>query len=145
MSQARTSRLQRKRGDNMSFPRNQPRTDPRVRGPIFAVGQRVSVKASGGFPPRVTLKNASGRAACGTLADGSEVEILAWRPGGSRGTLYCVRCTGSGIEGWLGVASLCDPESARSSSETAVPSATTSSVASQAEGSADTGRRFGQR
>jgi hypothetical protein len=131
----------------MPFPRNQVRADPpvRVRGPVFAVGQRVSVKASGSFPLRVTLMDESGKAARGNLADGAEVEVLAWRPGGSRGTRYCVRCTGSGIEGWLAVASLCDPESARSSTETAGPARTTSSVAPQAEAPEDTGRRFGQR
>src|SRR5262249_58845287 len=40
------------------------------------------------------------------LADGTEVEILAWRPRGFHGTRYRVRATRDGLEGWLAVDNL---------------------------------------
>ena len=84
-----------------------PRRGPapiRARGPVFAVGQRVSVTCSGGQPTRVALTDDAGAKALGNLVDGTEVEILAWRPNGFRGARYRVRATSGGVEGWLAVA-----------------------------------------
>ena len=38
--------------------------------------------------------------------DGVEVMVMAWKPGGSNGTRYCVRSTGDGVEGWLAAVNL---------------------------------------
>jgi hypothetical protein len=43
----------------------------------------------------------AGTSALTSLADGTEVEILAWRPRGAVGTRYRVRLTRGGLEGWL--------------------------------------------
>jgi hypothetical protein len=79
-----------------------PRTGgPGGRGgaPVHGVGQRVLVACSA---DGVALTDDAGRSVVGTLADGDEVEIIAWRPRGARGTLYRVRSTGGGgTEGWI--------------------------------------------
>jgi hypothetical protein len=72
---------------------------------VHAVGQRVYVNRSGVIA-RVDLMNDEGNTVIGSLADGVEVMIVAWKPGGSSGTRYCVRCTDDGLEGWLAVANL---------------------------------------
>jgi hypothetical protein len=73
---------------------------------VHAVGQRVHVNRLGGGVARVELMNSEGSAVIGSLADGIEVMIVAWKPRGSSGTRYCVRCTGDGLEGWLAAANL---------------------------------------
>ena len=124
-----------------------PRRGPapiRARGPVFAVGQRVSVTSSGGQLTRVALTDDAGAKALGNLVDGTEVEILAWRPNGFRGARYCVRATSGGVEGWLAVASLRGPGNAPAarigfdSLGDAIPVAASGTPV-------DTGRRFGQR
>jgi len=113
----------------------------RVRGPVFAVGRRVSVAAEGTFPARVTLMDESGATALANLADGAEVEILAWRPGGSRGVRYRVRATENGAEGWVAVGSL-----RGAASDAAAPVVEAAEVPSARRPELlDTGRRFGQR
>ena len=77
----------------------------RTRAPIFAVGRRVYVASSGDRATRLTLTDDAGSDAPTSLADGTEVEILAWRPRSS-GTHYRVRSTRSGLEGWLAAGSL---------------------------------------
>jgi hypothetical protein len=72
---------------------------------VFAVGRRVFVACSGASLAGVTLTDDSGASAGGSLRDGAEVEIIAWRPLGSQGTRYRVRSS-RGVEGWLGVADL---------------------------------------
>src|SRR5439155_19735387 len=47
--------------------------------PSFSVGSRVLLRAAGGSG-RVTLTDDAGTSAVATLADGIEVELLAWRP-----------------------------------------------------------------
>jgi len=49
----------------------------------------------------VSLTDALGKGAAGSLPDGAEVEILAWRPRGPGGARYQVQSTRDGVEGWL--------------------------------------------
>jgi hypothetical protein len=67
---------------------------------VFAIGRRVYVGCVGDRLAHVALTDDAGQCA-GPLADGIEVEILAWRPRGSDGTFWRVRSTRKGLEGWL--------------------------------------------
>src|SRR5262249_3720374 len=78
----------------------------RTRESVFAVGRRVYVACVGERLAHVALTDDAGADARTVLADGTEVEILAWRPRGSRGTRYRVRATRDGREGWLAVDNL---------------------------------------
>lgn len=80
-------------------------TPVRSKVPALAVGRRVLVARSEDGPPHVALTDDLGTIALASLADGHEVEILAWRPRGAA-TRYRVRSTGDGLEGWLGVENL---------------------------------------
>ena len=84
------------------------RATPPVRRPasVFAVGRRVYVACPDASRAPVPLMDDAGTSALTTLADGAEVEILAWRPRGSDGTRYCVRSTCNGVMGWLPVDNL---------------------------------------
>jgi hypothetical protein len=75
-------------------------------GNVLAVGWRVLVVSPAGRGRRVTLTDSDGTTAVGTLADGAEVEILAWRPRRSGTTLYRIRPTGGDTEGWLSGANM---------------------------------------
>jgi len=83
-----------------------PPSRPPGDGNVLAVGWRVLVASSAGRGHRVTLTDGDGTTALATLADGAEVEILAWRPRRSGATLYRVRPTAGGTEGWLSGASM---------------------------------------
>lgn len=74
--------------------------------PVLAVGWRVLVSCRNGGSDHVTLTDESGTSAVATVADGVEVEILAWRPRRGGDTRYRVVSTNGGVEGWLGGASL---------------------------------------
>ena len=90
-----------------SFQRRFRATPPvRRQVSVFAVGRRVYVACSEAHPAPVTLTDAAGTNALTRVADGTEVEILAWRPRGSDGTRYCVRSTCNGVMGWLPVDNL---------------------------------------
>jgi hypothetical protein len=78
------------------------------KGPIFAVGHRVFVTC-GNAQRGVTLTDSTGDTALGTLADGAEVEILAWQPRGPGGTRYRIRPVAGTVEGWLGATNLRAP------------------------------------
>lgn len=124
----------------MSFARA-PRRGPISTGPyraVLAVGRRVSVMVTEGYSTRVALMDDGGNVSVGSVVAGAEVEIVGWRPSGSRGVRYQVRTTGDGLEGWVTAASLRDPVAAVTppflASERPVETA-----------SVDTGRRFGQR
>jgi hypothetical protein len=97
----------------------------------------VSVTDTGGFRTRVALMDEAGGTVLGDLAAGAEVEILGWRPSGSRGVRYQVRATQGGLEGWLGVASLRDPK--------AVVASAAGGDRQRAADPGDIGRRFGAR
>jgi hypothetical protein len=87
----------------------------RVGPAAIAVGRRVYVACSGDRRARVELTDDPSTTAATSLADGTEVEILAWRPLGSTGTRYRV-ATRDGREGWLSAGNL-------RSSQSAVPAA----------------------
>jgi len=91
-------------------------------GPVFGVGMRAFVRDTSG-KGLVVLSDVSGKVALGHLADGAEVEILAWIPRRAA-TLYRVQSTQDGAGGWLGVAHL----RAEASIDTAAVVAPTSPV-----------------
>jgi hypothetical protein len=67
----------------------------------MAVGQRVFVNSSRDRSGSVTLADVSGKVLSTVhLADGIEVEVVAWRPGGVSDTRYRVRGP-HGADGWL--------------------------------------------
>jgi hypothetical protein len=69
--------------------------------PVMAVGQHVFVNTPGDRSGSVTLADVSGKTPTSVhLADGIEVEVLAWRPGGFSDTRYRVRDP-HGADGWL--------------------------------------------
>jgi hypothetical protein len=111
---------------------------------VFAVGRRVYVACAGDRLVHVALTDHAGANVVTRLSDGTEVEILAWRPRGSDGTRYRVRSTCDGLEGWLAVDNLRSTPCA-----VAVPieppRTTTGSAPLGATESGDSGRRFGQR
>ena len=78
-------------------------TDPHDRGLVLGVGRRAF--AAGGPRGFVTLTDDNGAVALGSLADGEEVEILAWVPRRAA-TRYRVRSLTISAQGWLGAASL---------------------------------------
>jgi len=99
------------------------------------VGRRVYVNCRG----RVALTEDDGRASATSLADGAEVEIVAWRPGGA-GTRYRVRAS-EGHEGWLAADAL---------RQTALAGAAEPTVAAKPPAAPprfgrDTHRKYGQR
>lgn len=124
----------------MSFPRGPRRGSipARVRGVVLAVGRRVPVRSTDGDRARVALMDDGDTSVGRYLVDGTEVEIVGWRPGGSRGVRYQVRTTHDGLEGWVAEASLRDPATMVSPT-VGVPGCL------QAPATVDGGRRFGQR
>ena len=87
----------------MAFvPSSRPRS-ARPRSPrlVLAVGQRAFVHAPGGTSRLVSLTNGDGIPGATALCDGTEVEVLAWRPRGSTGTRYRIRHRSDGADGWV--------------------------------------------
>jgi hypothetical protein len=128
----------------MAFPRGPLRAPApaRIRVAVFAVGRRVYVACAGERSARVMLTDAD-KKPLGTLCDGAEVAILAWRPAWGGTTRYRVRATGSGLEGWLPVGNLRGTEAATSSAPTAPPP-TVPPAPLRGEEFRESGRRFGQ-
>jgi hypothetical protein len=120
-----------------------PKSPGRRQGSVFAVGRRVYVACSGAPSGDVTLTDAAGGDPLSHLVDGTEVEILAWRPRGSDGTRYCVRAIHNGLVGWLPVDNLRNTRAAVPVPAVA-PSATGADSLPAVEPRDDT-RRFGQR
>ena len=119
----------------MSF---QPPRFPTVRparstAPVLSVGRRVFVNCPSEQSGRARLLDDAGNPAALSLPDGTEVEILAWRPRGS-GTRYRVQSTRDGLEGWLAADNL------RASLVPVTPEAPSSDAPR-----GDSGRRFGRR
>src|SRR5262249_28092663 len=115
----------RPEGGTMGFFQNSSaRLTVRRRTAVFAVGRRVYVAALGERPTHVALTDDAGADARTRLADGTEVEVLAWRPRGSGDTRYRVRATRNGLEGWLAVDNLRGTQSAVSAPTEPPPSAT---------------------
>ena len=109
---------------------------------VFAVGRRVYVASAGDGLTHVALTDDAGADARTHLTDGTEVEILAWRPRKFDGTRYRVRVTREGFEGWLAGDNLRSTPVAISAPMER-PAATAS--VPRAMGPGDAGRRFGQR
>jgi hypothetical protein len=79
-----------------------PRPAPPRSSPSIAVGQRVFVNCPEGRSGSVVLVDATGKIFSAVqLADGAEVEIVAWRPRVSGDAHYRVRASSSGADGWL--------------------------------------------
>jgi len=131
----------------MGFPRGPLRTPApiRIRVAVFAVGRRVYVACAGDRSARVTLTDEASKRPLASLGDGTEVVILAWRPGSAGTTLYRVRATDSGVEGWLPVDKLRSTETAISPAPTAPPAPPVPPVPRRVAEFAEAGRRFGQR
>lgn len=67
----------------------------------MAIGQRVFIASTGSHSGSVALADVSGDVLSAVhLADGIEVEVIAWRPRGKSGTRYRVRAP-QGVDGWL--------------------------------------------
>ncbi len=70
--------------------------------PVIAIGQRVFVNCPGNRSGSVSLADESGKVVSAVhLADGAEVEVVAWRPRGASDTRYRVRAPSNGADGWL--------------------------------------------
>ena len=79
---------------------------PRSSSPVLAVGHRVLVSCPGNGTHGVTLTDSDGTTPLATVADGAEVEIVAWQPRGAGGTRYRIKATSGGMQGWLAAANL---------------------------------------
>jgi len=128
----------------MGFPRGPLRAPApaRIRASVFAVGRRVYVACAGDRSARVMLTDNAGKRPLASLGDGTEVAILAWRPGWAGTTQYRVRATDSGLEGWLPVGNLRSTEAAISSAPTAPPPPAVRPATLRV---GESRRRFGQR
>jgi hypothetical protein len=103
----------------------------------MAVGQRVFVNCPGTHPGWVALEDDSGKVVSSVhLADGVEVEVIAWRPRGPTDTRYRVRRQSDGADGWLSCGNL------RSALVPPTPDPAKADTASAGDGDL---RSFGQR
>jgi len=116
----------------------------RVRDAVFAVGGQAYVAGSQDLVGRVVLTDDANANVVATVTDGTQVEILAWRPRGSGGTRYRVRSTGNGLEGWIPVGNLRSARSAVSPAIVKSPPPTRPPVQRASESGASK-RRFAQR
>jgi hypothetical protein len=74
--------------------------------PVLAVGQRVFVNTLGERSGSVALGDVSGKILSAiNLLDGTEVEVVAWRPNGRSNTRYRVQSS-QGADGWLAAENL---------------------------------------
>jgi hypothetical protein len=130
----------------MGFPRGPLRTPApvRSRAAVYSVGRRVYVACADERPARVALTDEAGTTPLMSLGDGTQVAILAWRPGWAGATRYRVRATDSGLEGWLPVGNLRSTEAAIASVPTAPPAPAVGAAPLRVGESAESGRRFGQ-
>lgn len=110
-------------------------------GLVLPVGRRVFVHCPGDPGRRVGLLADDGQDTTVRLADGAEVEILAWRPRHGGGTRYRVAAATDRTEGWLGA------EDVRSGASPAAPLAAVPAVAPRrvVRPAVEAGRKFGQR
>jgi hypothetical protein len=83
-----------------------PRTPSRST-PVIPVGKRVFVHCPDNRSGFVTLTDEGGKVPSAVhLADGVEVEVIAWRPRVAGAAHYRVRVPPDGADGWLPVANL---------------------------------------
>jgi hypothetical protein len=130
----------------MGFPRGPLRAPApvRIRVAVFPVGRRVYVACADERPARVALTDEAGTRPLMSLGDGTEVAILAWRPGWAGATRYRVRATDSGLEGWLPVGNLRSTMAAIPAVSTALPPPAVGTAPLRVGEFAESGRRFGQ-
>jgi len=128
---------------SMMPPRNPaPARDTR---PVLSVGRRVFLNCPKGDHRRVTLTDDAGQSTRHSLADGVEVEILAWRPRAPGGARYRVQVMGGDrIEGWLGAADL-RPALVPVTSPPPQAAANREEAAQRRKAQENSGRKFGQR
>jgi hypothetical protein len=72
--------------------------------PVFGVGWRAFVnwpQAAGRAARPVPLTDSQGLPLANDLADGQEVEILAWRPRSREGVSYQIRRVSDGTVWWI--------------------------------------------
>ena len=105
----------------------------------LSAGRRVFVNCPGASHG-VALTDDEGKSVS-RLADGAEVEILAWRPRGGSGTRYRVKSTRDHAEGWLAAEEL---RAARHPALPALPEGVPRREAPSVD-RRDTPRKFGQR
>lgn len=129
---------------SMMPPRNPaPARDTR---PVLSVGRRVFLNCPTGDHRRVTLTDDNGQNTRHSLADGVEVEILAWRPRAPGGARYRVQVMGGDrIEGWLGTADLRPARVPAAAAPPQQAAAGREEAASRRKPQDNTGRKFGQR
>ena len=91
----------------MSFQPRRPVPRP-PSSPSIVVGQRVFVHSPDGRLGSVALFDQNGKdvRAAVHLADGVEVEVVAWRPNVAGTALYRVRAPSGGADGWLSAPNL---------------------------------------
>ena len=120
----------------MFQPRNRPATRPSST-PTIAVGQRVFVNCPVGRSGSVGLVDINGKVASAVqLADGVEVDVVAWRPRVGAEAFYRVRASSNGADGWLPAGNL---------RRLAVPPPPTPTPVATAAPAEEAGSRFGQR
>lgn len=90
---------------------------------VLAVGQRAFVNAPSDSVRLVLLTDDHGLRSDSALRDGTEVEIVGWRPRGASGTRYRVCDRSGGSDGWLAAEEL-RTSASRPASDAAAPSAT---------------------
>jgi hypothetical protein len=112
---------------------------------VLSVGRRVFLNCPKGDHRKVTLLDDAGQNTRHSLADGVEVEILAWRPRAPGGARYRVQVMGGErIEGWLGAADL-RPAPVPGAAAPQQAAVNREEAAARRKAPAETGRKFGQR
>src|SRR4051812_42791119 len=128
------------RGGSLAFssPRGRPARPPSRSGPVIAIGQRAFVNSAGSRSGSVALADVSGKIVSNVhLADGAEVQVVAWRPRGSNETRYRVQAP-DGVDGWL-------PAENLRSTLVPVPRAEDAAAPRAIPAGDSGGRRFGER
>ena len=87
---------------------------------VLAVGQRAFVNAPSDAARPVLLTDDHGVRSERVLRDGTEVEIIGWRPRGASGTRYRVCDHSDGSDGWVAAEELRTTAS-RSTSDAVTP------------------------
>jgi hypothetical protein len=122
------------------FPRSSPDPRPSRRAaPVLSVGRRAFINGPGDPRREVVLTDDAGRSSSKQLADGVEVEIVAWRPRGAAGTRYHVQLSRGGATGWL------DASELRAAPAPDPPAPPEPEREAPGAHRGDPGRKFGQR
>lgn len=130
---------------SMMPPRSPAPARSRDTHPVLSVGRRVFLNCPKGDHRKVTLLDDAGQNTRHSLADGVEVEILAWRPRAPGGARYRVQVMGGErIEGWLGAADL-RPAPVPGAAAPQQAAVNREEAAARRKAPAETGRKFGQR